>query len=196
MGENLVLNMESKGFHVSVYNRSTLKVDLFINGRAADKNISGAYSLEELVEQLKRPRKVMLMVKAGRPVDDLIDALVPLLDEGDIIIDGGNSLCQDTMRRTEHVESKGIHYMGMGISGGEEGALNGPALMPGGSEEAWDMVKDIFQAISAHVEMGEPTCQLLSPGGSGHFVKMVHNGIEYGDMQLIAESLVSKYGSG
>ncbi|MDD2363934.1 MAG: decarboxylating NADP(+)-dependent phosphogluconate dehydrogenase [Saccharofermentanales bacterium] len=188
MGENLVLNMESKGFHVSVYNRSTLKVDLFINGRAADKNISGAYSLEELIEQLKRPRKVMLMVKAGRPVDDLIDALIPLLDEGDIIIDGGNSLCQDTMRRTDHVENMGVHYMGMGISGGEEGALNGPALMPGGSEEAWDLVKDIFQTISARVEMGEPTCQLLSPGGSGHFVKMVHNGIEYGDMQLIAEA--------
>ncbi|MDD4541662.1 MAG: decarboxylating NADP(+)-dependent phosphogluconate dehydrogenase [Eubacteriales bacterium] len=188
MGENLALNMESKGFTVSVYNRSTHKVDLFVNGRAADKNIIGAYSLEELVNQLEKPRKVMLMVKAGRPVDDLIDGLIPLLEEGDIIIDGGNSLCQDTMRRSDFVESQGIHYMGIGISGGEEGALTGPSLMPGGSEEAWSLVKDIFQAISARIGEGEPGCQLVSHGGAGHFVKMVHNGIEYGDMQLIAET--------
>lgn len=188
MGQNLVLNMESKGFTVSVYNRSTHKVDLFINGRAADKNITAAYSLKELIDQLKKPRIVMLMVKAGRPVDDLIDELIPLLAEGDVVIDGGNSLCQDTMRRREFVESQNIHYMGIGISGGEKGALTGPAIMPGGSEEAWSLVKDIFLAISARVEEAEPTCKLISHGGAGHFVKMVHNGIEYGDMQLIAET--------
>lgn len=188
MGENLVMNMESKGFTVSVYNRTTDKVTRFIEGRAKEKNIRGAMTLEEFVDQLERPRKVMLMVKAGKAVDDFIEKLIPLLDEGDIIIDGGNSHFPDTQRRTEYVESKGLLYIGTGVSGGEEGALKGPSMMPGGSPKAWPYVKDIFQAICAKVEDGSACCEWVGDGGAGHFVKMVHNGIEYGDMELICEA--------
>lgn len=188
MGENLVMNMESKGFSVAVYNRSVQKVTNFVEGRAKDKNIIGAYSIEELVENLETPRKVMLMVKAGQPVDDFIEKLIPLLDKGDIIIDGGNSYFPDTIRRTKYVESKGLLYIGTGVSGGEEGALNGPSIMPGGSPEAWKHVKPIFQAITAKVEDGTPCCDWVGNDGAGHYVKMVHNGIEYGDMQLICEA--------
>lgn len=188
MGENLVLNMENKGFHVSVYNRTTQKVDDFIAGRAKGKNIKGVHSLEELVGSLKTPRKVMLMVKAGKAVDDMIEALVPLLEKGDIIIDGGNTHFPDTNRRTAFVESKGLLYIGTGVSGGEEGALLGPSIMPGGSKAAWPEVKPIFQAIAAKVDDGTPCCDWVGENGAGHFVKMVHNGIEYGDMQLICEA--------
>lgn len=188
MGENLVMNMESKGFTVAVYNRTTQKVTDFIEGRAKGKNIIGAMSMQELIDSLKKPRKVMMMVKAGKPVDDLIDSLIPLLDEGDIIIDGGNSHFPDTIRRTEYVESKGLLYVGTGVSGGEEGALKGPSMMPGGSPAAWPHVKPIFQSISAKVEDGSPCCEWVGENGAGHFVKMVHNGIEYGDMQLICEA--------
>lgn len=188
MGENLVLNMESHGFRVSVYNRSTEKVERFINGRAAGKNITGTYGLEELVKSLDKPRKVMMLVKAGKPVDDLINSLIPLLEEGDIIIDGGNSYYKDTIRRTELVEKQKLLYIGTGVSGGEEGALNGPSIMPGGSSEAWPAVKDIFRAIAARAGNDEPCAEWLGPGGAGHFVKMVHNGIEYGDMQVLAEA--------
>ena len=188
MGENLVLNMESKGYRVAVYNRTVAKVDKFINGRGADKNFIGAHSIEELCASLKRPRKVMLLVKAGKPVDDFIDLIIPHLEEGDIIIDGGNSHFPDTIRRTQYVEDKGLLYIGTGVSGGEEGALKGPSIMPGGSPEAWPAVKDIFQAIAAKVEDGSPCCDWVGQGGAGHFVKMVHNGIEYGDMQIICEA--------
>jgi 6-phosphogluconate dehydrogenase len=188
MGENLVLNMESKGFTVSVFNRTTEKVKSFVEGRAAGKNIVGAYSLEELVSQLDKPRKVMMMVKAGQAVDSFIDMLIPLLEPGDIIIDGGNSHFPDTIRRTAYVESKGLLYVGTGVSGGEEGALKGPSMMPGGSPAAWEYVKPIFQAVSAKVEDGTPCCDWVGENGAGHFVKMVHNGIEYGDMQLICEA--------
>ncbi len=188
MGENLVMNMESKGFTVAVYNRTTSKVTDFIEGRAKGKNIIGAYSVEELCQSLARPRKVMLMVKAGSPVDDFIEQVIPHLEEGDIIIDGGNSHFPDTIRRAEYVESKGLLYIGTGVSGGEEGALKGPSIMPGGSPAAWPAVKPIFQAISAKVEDGSPCCDWVGEGGAGHFVKMVHNGIEYGDMQLICEA--------
>ena len=188
MGENLALNMESKGFCVAVYNRTVEKVDRFVNGRGKGKNIKGCHTLEELVQSLKKPRKVMLMVKAGQPVDDFIEKLLPLLEPGDIIIDGGNSYFKDTMRRTEYVESKGLLYIGTGISGGEEGALRGPSIMPGGSPAAWEHVKPIFQAIAAKVEDGSPCADWVGPDGAGHFVKMVHNGIEYGDIQLICES--------
>ena len=187
MGENLVMNMESKGFTVAVYNRTTSKVADFIEGRAKGKNILGAYSIEELVEQLEAPRKVMLMVKAGAPVDQFIEQLIPHLDAGDIIIDGGNSHFPDTIRRCAYVESKGLLYIGTGVSGGEEGALKGPSMMPGGSPAAWPHVKPIFQAICAKVG-DEPCCDWVGEGGAGHFVKMVHNGIEYGDMQLICEA--------
>ena len=188
MGENLVMNMESKGFTVSIYNRTTEKVTKFVEGRANGKNIVGTYSLEELVASLQKPRKVMMMIKAGKAVDDTIEALIPLLEEGDIIIDGGNSHFPDTIRRTEYVESKGLLYIGTGVSGGEEGALKGPSLMPGGSKAAWESVKPILQAICAKVEDGSPCCDWVGENGAGHFVKMVHNGIEYGDMQLICEA--------
>ena len=187
MGENLALNMESKGFHVSVYNRTVEKVDRFMEGRGKGLNFYGAHSLEDFIASLKSPRKVFLMVKAGKPVDDFIEKLIPLLDKGDIIIDGGNTHFPDTARRTEYVESKGLLYIGTGVSGGEEGALKGPSMMPGGSPAAWPFVKPIFQGISAKVADGTPCCDWVGQGGAGHFVKMVHNGIEYGDIQLICE---------
>jgi len=187
MGENLVLNMESKGFRVSVFNRTVEKVDKFINGRGAGKNFYGAHSLEDLVASLATPRKVFLMVKAGQAVDDFIEKLIPLLEPGDIIIDGGNTHFPDTARRTAYVESKGLLYIGTGVSGGEEGALKGPSMMPGGSPAAWPYVKPIFQGICAKVADGSPCCDWVGEGGAGHFVKMVHNGIEYGDIQLICE---------
>ena len=187
MGENLVLNMESKGFRVSVFNRTVEKVDKFMEGRGKGKNIYGAHTLEEFVGSLKAPRRVFLMVKAGQAVDDFIEKLIPVLDPGDIIIDGGNSHFPDTARRTAYVESKGLLYIGTGVSGGEEGALKGPSMMPGGSPAAWPHVKPIFQGICAHVEGGSPCCDWVGEGGAGHFVKMVHNGIEYGDIQLICE---------
>ncbi|MGE5581317.1 MAG: decarboxylating NADP(+)-dependent phosphogluconate dehydrogenase [Bacillota bacterium] len=188
MGENLVMNIESKGFTVAVYNRTVERVDNFVQGRAKGKNIIGTHSMSELIASLKKPRKIMMMVKAGKPVDDLIDQLIPLLEPGDILIDGGNSHFPDTIRRTEYVESKGLMYIGTGVSGGEEGALKGPSLMPGGSPAAWPHVKPILQAIAAKVEDGSPCCDWVGEGGAGHFVKMVHNGIEYGDMQLICEA--------
>ena len=187
MGENLALNMESKGFHVSVYNRTVEKVDRFMEGRGKGLNFYGAHSLEDFIDSLKSPRKVFLMVKAGKPVDEFIDKLIPLMDPGDIIIDGGNTHFPDTARRTEYVESKGLLYIGTGVSGGEEGALKGPSMMPGGSPAAWQYVKPIFQGISAKVADGTPCCDWVGQGGAGHFVKMVHNGIEYGDIQLICE---------
>lgn len=188
MGENLVLNMESKGFTVAVYNRTVEKVDHFIDGRGAGKKFIGAHSIEELCASLERPRKVMMLVKAGQPVDDFIELIIPHLEPGDIIIDGGNSHYPDTIRRTKYVESKGLLYIGTGVSGGEEGALLGPSMMPGGSPAAWPAVKEIFQAVSAKVEDGSPCCDWVGEGGAGHFVKMVHNGIEYGDMQIICEA--------
>jgi 6-phosphogluconate dehydrogenase len=188
MGENLVLNMESKGFQVSVFNRHTQKVDNFLAGRAKGKNIIGTHSIEELISSLQRPRKVMMMIKAGDAVDEMIDTLIPHLDPGDIIIDGGNTHFPDTNRRTAFVESKGLLYIGTGVSGGEEGALLGPSIMPGGSKAAWPLVRPIFQAIAARVEDGSPCCDWVGENGAGHFVKMVHNGIEYGDMQLITEA--------
>ena len=187
MGENLVLNMESKGFRVSVFNRTVEKVDKFMEARGKGKNIYGAHSLEDFVGSLKAPRKVFLMVKAGAAVDAFIDKLIPVLDPGDIIIDGGNTHFPDTARRTEYVESKGLLYIGTGVSGGEEGALKGPSMMPGGSPAAWPFVKPIFQSICAKVADGSPCCDWVGEGGAGHFVKMVHNGIEYGDIQLICE---------
>jgi len=188
MGQNLVLNMDDHGFKVAVYNRTVSKVDDFINGNAQGTKVVGAHSLEEFVSLLKRPRCVMLLVKAGQPVDAFIQKLIPLLEEGDIIIDGGNSNYHDTMRRTEYVESKGLLYIGTGVSGGEEGARHGPSIMPGGSPEAWPHVRPILQAVAAKVEDGTPCCDWVGENGAGHFVKMVHNGIEYGDMQLICES--------
>jgi 6-phosphogluconate dehydrogenase len=188
MGENLVLNMESKGFRVSVYNRTQKKVDDFLGGRAKGKNIIGSHKIEEFVNSLAKPRKVMLMIKAGGAVDEMIQTLMPLLEPGDIIIDGGNTHFPDTNRRTALVESKGFLYIGTGVSGGEEGALLGPSIMPGGSKAAWPFVRQIFQAIAAKVEDGSPCCDWVGENGAGHFVKMVHNGIEYGDMQLITEA--------
>jgi 6-phosphogluconate dehydrogenase len=188
MGENLILNMESKGFTVAAYNRTVEKVDQFLEGRAKGKNIVGAHSVEEFCELLALPRKVMLMVKAGQPVDDFIELLIPYLDEGDIIIDGGNSFFGDTIRRTRYLEARGLRYIGTGVSGGEEGALLGPSIMPGGTPEAWPYVKPIFQAIAAKVADGTPCCDWVGRDGAGHYVKMVHNGIEYGDMQMIAEA--------
>ncbi len=188
MGENLVLNMNDHGFTVAAFNRTLSKVEDFLNSGAQGTNVIGVRSIEELVGALKRPRRVMLMVKAGSAVDDFIERLIPRLEPGDIIIDGGNSNCEDTVRRTAYVESKDLLYIGTGVSGGEEGARYGPSIMPGGSLEAWPHVKPIFQAIAAKVEDGTPCCDWVGENGAGHFVKMVHNGIEYGDMQLIAES--------
>jgi 6-phosphogluconate dehydrogenase len=188
MGENLILNMESKGFTVACFNRTVSKVDDFMNGRAKGKNIIGCHSIEELAANLKSPRKIMLMVKAGAAVDSFIEKVLPHLDDGDIIIDGGNSHFPDTIRRTEYVEGKGKLYIGTGVSGGEEGALLGPSIMPGGSPAAWEHVKPIFQAICAKTDDGEPCCDWVGENGAGHFVKMVHNGIEYGDMQMICET--------
>ena len=188
MGENLVLNMESKGYTVAVYNRTSEKVIQFTEGRGKGKNIIGTTSLVDFTASLKSPRKVLLMVKAGKPVDDYIEMLIPLLSPGDIIIDGGNTHFPDTDRRKTYVESKGLLYIGTGVSGGEEGALKGPSIMPGGSAAAWPAVKSIFQDIAAKVSDGSPCCDWVGEGGAGHFVKMVHNGIEYGDMQLICEA--------
>lgn len=188
MGENLVLNFESKGFRISAYDRFESVVQAFQNGRAKGKNIFATPSLSELVNSLKTPRIVMMMIKAGEPVDKTIDLLIPLLSEGDVIIDGGNSNFQDTIRRTAYVESKGLLYIGTGFSGGEEGALKGPSIMPGGSVKAWPLVKPLLQAISAEVEDGSKCCEWVGENGAGHFVKMVHNGIEYGDIQLICEA--------
>ncbi|MEE4116081.1 MAG: decarboxylating NADP(+)-dependent phosphogluconate dehydrogenase [Marinilabiliaceae bacterium] len=195
MGENLVLNMESKGFRVSIFNRTVDKVNSFINGRGKGKNFYGAHSLKELVDSLEKPRKVMMLVKAGQPVDDFIEQLIPLLERGDIIIDGGNSHYPDTDRRTKYVESKGLLYVGTGVSGGEEGALTGPSMMPGGSPAAWPHIKEIFRSVAAKVQdahmpegQGTPCTDWVGENGAGHFVKMVHNGIEYGDMQIISEA--------
>jgi 6-phosphogluconate dehydrogenase len=190
MGENLALNVESRGYRVAVFNRTTEKVDELMAGRAKDKKFVGCHSLEELVKSLKTPRKVMMMVKAGPAVDDLMESLIPLLSPGDILIDGGNTYYADTERRTKYIEEKGLLFCGTGVSGGEEGALLGPSMMPGGSEAAWPHVKPIFQAISAKVGPNDdiPCCEWVGPRGAGHYVKMVHNGIEYGDMQLICEA--------
>jgi 6-phosphogluconate dehydrogenase len=187
MGENLVLNMESKGFSVSVFNRTVEVTEKFIAGKAKGKRITGTRSVEEFVESLARPRKVMIMVKAGAPVDAVIDQLVPHLEKGDVIIDGGNSLYSDTQRRDKRMSELGLHYLGIGVSGGEEGALKGPSMMPGGSPGAWEIVAPIFKKVAAQVD-GEPCCRYMGPDGAGHYVKMVHNGIEYGDMQLICEA--------
>ena len=187
MGENLVLNMESKGFSVAVFNRTTEITEKFAAGRAKGKNIQATTTMEKFVAALKKPRIAMIMVKAGPPVDSVISQLVPLLEKGDIIIDGGNSLFTDTQRRGKELEELGIHFVGMGVSGGEEGALKGPSLMPGGSRESWEIIAPIFRKIAAQVD-GEPCCRYMGPDGAGHYVKMVHNGIEYGDIQLICEA--------
>ena len=187
MGENLALNMASKGFSVVVNARKQETIDVFLNGRAKDKNIGGTSVLEDFVASIKSPRRVMLMVKAGAAVDQVIQRLLPLLDQGDVIIDGGNSLFIDTNRRVNELKEKGIHFVGAGVSGGEEGALLGPSIMPGGPKEAWPLVKDVLQGIAARVENNEVCCDYVGPEGAGHFVKMVHNGIEYGDIQLITE---------
>jgi 6-phosphogluconate dehydrogenase len=187
MGENLVLNMESKGFTVAVFNRTTEVTEKFAAGRAKGKNIQPTRTIEEFVGALKRPRKAMIMVKAGKPVDAVIGQLVPVLEKGDVIIDGGNSLFTDTQRRCKDLEGRGIHFVGCGVSGGEEGALKGPSLMPGGPRESWEMIAPIFRKVAAQVD-GEPCCRYMGPDGAGHYVKMVHNGIEYGDMQLICEA--------
>lgn len=192
MGENLALNMESKGFTVSVYNRSFPGeegvVDRFVNGRAKGKNFMGTHTIEEFVASVSTPRKIMMMVKAGSPVDELIEQLIPFLSPGDVVIDGGNSDFQDTERRVSYLREKGFYFVGSGVSGGEDGALNGPSIMPGGSAEAWPIVKDLLQGIAAKADDGLPCAQWMGKGGAGHFVKMVHNGIEYGDMQLISEA--------
>ncbi|MEM7112609.1 MAG: decarboxylating NADP(+)-dependent phosphogluconate dehydrogenase [Chloroflexota bacterium] len=188
MGQNLVLNMNDHGYTVAVYNRTTSKVDAFLANEAQGTNVVGTHSIEELVDSLKSPRRIMMMVKAGKPVDMLIDQLIPHLDEGDIIIDGGNANYPDSIRRTAYLEEKGLLFIGTGVSGGEEGARHGPSIMPGGSPEAWPHVKPILQDIAAKVEDGTPCCDWVGENGAGHFVKMVHNGIEYGDMQLITEA--------
>src|SRR3982751_2771321 len=188
MAESLVLNMESHGNTVAVFNRTTSKVDNFVNGRGQGKKVVGCKTVQELVAALKRPRKIMIMVKAGPAVDEVIDELTPLLEPGDILIDGGNTHYPDTTRRTRALKEVGILFVGTGVSGGEEGALKGPSIMPGGNPEAWPSVKPIFQGIAAKVDDGAPCCDWVGPEGAGHYVKMVHNGIEYGDMQLICES--------
>jgi 6-phosphogluconate dehydrogenase len=187
MGENLVLNMESKGFSVAVFNRTAAVTEKFAAGRGKGKNIQSTTTMEDFVGALQRPRKVMIMVKAGAPVDAVIAQLVPLLEQGDVVIDGGNSLFTDTQRRCKDLEGKGIHFVGCGVSGGEEGALKGPSLMPGGPRPSWEIIAPIFRKIAAQVD-GEPCCRYMGPDGAGHYVKMVHNGIEYGDMQLICEA--------
>ena len=199
MGENLALNIASRGYSIAVYNRTTSVTDAFTSGRGNQPNVVGCHTLEDLVASLKPPRKVMMMVKAGPAVDDLIKTLTPLLSKGDVIIDGGNTLYSDTERRTKEVEAAGLQYIGTGVSGGEEGALKGPSLMPGGSKSAWPLVQPIFQAIAAKVgPKGDiPCCDWVGPRGAGHYVKMVHNGIEYGDMQLICEAYwLLKHGAG
>ena len=188
MGQNIVLNMNDHGFVVAVFNRTTSKVDEFLSNEAKGSKVVGAHSLEELVSHLKKPRRIMLLVKAGKPVDEFIDNLVPLLEPGDIIIDGGNSFYEDTVRRYEALKQKGILFVGSGVSGGEEGARHGPSLMPGGAPEAWPHIRAIFQSIAAKVDRNVPCCDWVGESGAGHFVKMVHNGIEYGDMQLICEA--------
>lgn len=188
MGQNLALNMNDNGFTVAVFNRTTSKVDEFLEGPAKGTPIIGTHSVEELCKKLKRPRRIMLMVKAGAPVDEFIEQCLPYLEKGDILIDGGNSLFTDTNRRVKELKDKGILFVGTGISGGEEGARHGPSIMPGGNPEAWPHVKEIFQKIAAKVENGEPCCDWVGEDGAGHYVKMVHNGIEYGDMQLIGEA--------
>lgn len=189
MGQNLVLNMNDHGYTVAVYNRTTAKVDAFLSDAAAGRStIIGTRSIAEFVQSLKRPRKVMLMVKAGTVVDAFIEQLLPFLEPGDIIIDGGNSRHEDTGRRTDSLKSKGILFIGTGISGGEEGARRGPSIMPGGNPEAWPVLKDLFQDIAAKTDTGEACCDWVGEGGAGHYVKMVHNGIEYGDIQLISEA--------
>ena len=188
MGENLVLNIASRGYTVAVYNRTTSKVDAFLAGRAAGKPIVGAWSPEELVSKLTRPRRIMLMVQAGSAVDRVIETLTPLIEPGDVLIDGGNSNYRDTTRRTRALGERGILYVGTGVSGGEEGALLGPSIMPGGNPDAWPALEPIFKAIAAKVDDGTPCCEWIGPDGAGHYVKMVHNGIEYGDMQMIAEA--------
>ena len=188
MGQNLILNMNDHGFTVVAYNRTVDKVDHFLANEAKGTKVLGAHSIAEMVSMLKKPRRVMMLVKAGKPVDEFIEQLLPHLEPGDIIIDGGNSLFDDTNRRVKYVESKGLLYIGTGVSGGEEGARRGPSIMPGGSPKAWPFVKDIFQAVSAKVDGGAPCCDWVGEQGAGHYVKMVHNGIEYGDMQLICEA--------
>src|SRR3954465_14471993 len=188
MGQNLIMNMNDHGFTVVAYNRTVEKVDQFMANEAKGSKVIGAHSIEDMVANLKRPRRVMMLVKAGKPVDDFIEQLIPHLEPGDIIIDGGNSLYQDTMRRTKYVESKELLYVGTGVSGGEEGARRGPSIMPGGSPGAWPHVKEIFQKIAAKVDDGTPCCDWVGENGAGHYVKMVHNGIEYGDMQVICEA--------
>ncbi len=187
MGQNLILNMESKGYSVSAYNRTASKTEEFARDKAKDKKIQPTYSLEEFMASLEKPRKIILLVKAGQPVDDFIDQLIPLMDKGDLIIDGGNSFFKDTMRRNSYLAEQGFLYIGTGISGGEEGALKGPAIMPGGQEEAYQLVQDLFEKISAKAHDNKPCVSYIGPHGAGHYVKMVHNGIEYGDMQLIGE---------
>lgn len=192
MGENLALNMESKGFRVAVYNRMEAGeeevVRNFVNGKGQNRNFIGTYSPEELVEAVEQPRRIMMMVKAGAPVDSLIHQLLPYLSPGDVLIDGGNSDFHDTERRVRELADKRIYFIGCGISGGAEGALNGPSIMPGGARQAWPLVKDILQGIAARLDDGQPCCDWIGKGGAGHFVKTIHNGIEYGDMQLIAEA--------
>src|SRR5580658_3458280 len=188
MGQNLILNMNDHGFTVVAYNRTVSKVDDFLNKEAKGTNVISAHSIQEMVSLLKKPRRVMMLVKAGAPVDEFIEQLIPVLEPGDIIIDGGNSLFEDTIRRTKYVESKGLLYIGTGVSGGEEGARHGPSIMPGGSPAAWPHVKDIFQKVAAKVEDGTPCCDWVGENGAGHYVKMVHNGIEYGDIQIINEA--------
>src|SRR5205823_14620819 len=187
MGEELALNMESKGFPVAVFNRTTPVTEKFVTTRGKGKKFTLTNTIEEFIGALKRPRKAMMMIKAGKPVDQVIGEVAPLLEKGDVLIDGGNSLVIDTQRRFHELEGKGIHYIGCGVSGGEEGALKGPSLMPGGSHEAYEIIAPIFRKIAAQVD-GEPCCRYMGPDGAGHYVKMVHNGIEYGDMQLICEA--------